>query len=150
MTADLDANGVIDLVEMNPTWGPEVLKRVADLRKLGCRIATSDLAQTKCLAQPFRAGDAAVIADFQNFFDDPNVAVLPLTAAVYEKAAQLRAASLFRLKIPDCLHLATSIEHGCGLFLTTFQPTFQLPAFQSPLTDPQRPDMFVTRRFLIS
>jgi predicted nucleic acid-binding protein len=31
---------------------------------------------------------------------------------------RLRAASAFKLKVPDCLHLAAAIEHGCGLFLT--------------------------------
>jgi predicted nucleic acid-binding protein len=41
-----------------------------------------------------------------------------LTAAVCEQAARLRAASGFRLKVPDCLHLAAALEHGCGLFLT--------------------------------
>jgi uncharacterized protein len=67
---------------------------------------------------PFLRGNSAVIADFQAFFSDPNVEVLPLTAVVCEPAAQIRAASLFKLKVPDCLHLATAIEHGCGLFLT--------------------------------
>jgi predicted nucleic acid-binding protein len=33
-------------------------------------------------------------------------------------AARLRAASNFQLKVPDCLHLAAAIEHGCGLFLS--------------------------------
>jgi predicted nucleic acid-binding protein len=44
--------------------------------------------------------------------------MLPLTAAVCERAAYLRAGSNFQLKVPDCLHLAAAIEHGCGLFLT--------------------------------
>lgn len=118
MTAYLDANCVIYLVEMNPSWGPRVLRRVADLRALGYAIAVGDLARTECLARPFLVGDAAVVADFQDFFNAAEVTVLPLTAAVCEKAAQLRAASHFRLKVPDCLHLATAIEHGCHLFLT--------------------------------
>ena len=47
-----------------------------------------------------------------------DVDVLPLTALVCERAARIRAASVFQLKVPDCLHLATAIEHGCDLFLT--------------------------------
>ncbi len=27
-------------------------------------------------------------------------------------------ASVMKIKLPDCLHLAAAIEHGCGLFLT--------------------------------
>ena len=34
------------------------------------------------------------------------------------RLATLRAASNFKLKVPDCLHLAAAIDHGCGLFLT--------------------------------
>ncbi len=118
MMAYLDTNCIIDLVELNPIWGIKVLDRVARLRQAGCRIAVGDLARTECLAHPFLAGDAAIIADYQDFFGDPNVEVLPMTAMVCESAARIRAASLFRLKVPDCLHLATALEHGCGLFLT--------------------------------
>jgi predicted nucleic acid-binding protein len=58
------------------------------------------------------------VADYQAFFADPDVRVLPLTAAVCERAARIRAASSFKLKVPDCLHLAAAAEYGCGLFLT--------------------------------
>ena len=82
MMAYLDANCVIYLVELNPIWGSKILERVADLRKAGYRIAVGDLARTECLAQPFFVGNAAVIADFQDFFNDPNVTVLPVTASL--------------------------------------------------------------------
>jgi uncharacterized protein len=118
MTVYLDANCVIYLVELNPIWGPKVLTRISSLRDGGSRIAVGDLARTECLAQPFLKGNSAVIADFQAFFSSDDIDVLPLTAAVCERAAKIRAASLFQLKVPDCLHLATAIEHGCGLFLT--------------------------------
>jgi predicted nucleic acid-binding protein len=42
--------------------------------------------------------------------------MLPVTTATWESAAQLGAA--FNFKPMDSLHLATAIEHGCGLFLT--------------------------------
>jgi predicted nucleic acid-binding protein len=118
MTVYLDANCVIYLVELNPDWGPKVLARVSALRSSGYGIAVGDLARTECLAQPFLKGNVAIIADFQAFFGNPDVQVLALTAAVCETAARIRAASAFRLKIPDCLHLATAIEHRCDLFLT--------------------------------
>jgi predicted nucleic acid-binding protein len=118
MTVYLDANCVIYLVELNPIWAPKLLARVSSLRSAGSRVAVGDLARTECLAQPFLKGNAAVIADFQAFFSSADVDVLPLTAAVCERAARIRAASLFQLKVPDCLHLATAIEHKCDIFLT--------------------------------
>ncbi|HZV06092.1 MAG TPA: type II toxin-antitoxin system VapC family toxin [Gemmataceae bacterium] len=118
MIVCLDANCVIYLVEANPTWGPKITARLAALRATGNEIAVSDLSRTECLASPFAAGDAAIIADYQTFFASPTIRVLPLTAAVCDRAARIRAASRFRLKVPDCLRLAAAIEHGCGSFLT--------------------------------
>jgi predicted nucleic acid-binding protein len=118
MIVYLDANCVIYLVEANPAWEPKIIARLAASRAAGDEVATSDLTRTECLAGPFAHGDAPLIASYQTFFASPSVKVLALTAAVCERAARVRAASGFRLKVPDCLHLAAAIEHGCGLFLT--------------------------------
>jgi predicted nucleic acid-binding protein len=118
MIVCLDADCTIYFVEQSPVWGPRMNARLAALRAAGHEIAVSDLTRTECLAGPLAQGNSAVIADYQSFFADPAVRLLPLTAAVCEKAALLRAASSFQLKVPDCLHLAAAIEHGCGLFLS--------------------------------
>jgi predicted nucleic acid-binding protein len=118
MIVCLDANCVIYLVESDPTWFPKITARLAALRAAGDEIAVSDLCRTECLAAPFDAGDAAIISHYQTFFASPALRALPLTAVVCERAARIRAASHFRLKVPDCLHLAAAIEHGCGRFLT--------------------------------
>jgi uncharacterized protein len=118
MIVCLDADCVIYFVEQNPMWGPRVAARLAALQAAGNDVAVSDLARTECLAGPLAQGNSAVVADYQGFFGDPAIRTLPLTAAVCERAARLRAASGFRLKVPDCLHLAAAIEHGCGLFLS--------------------------------
>jgi predicted nucleic acid-binding protein len=118
MIVCLDADCVIYFVEQNPLWGPKVVARLAALRAAGHDIAVTDLARTEGLASPLHKGQAAVVADFQTFFTDPDIRMLPLTPTVCERAAHLRAASNFKLKVPDCLHLAAAIEHGCGLFLT--------------------------------
>lgn len=88
MIVCLDANCVIYLVEKNPVWGPKVAARLATLRAAGHGLAVSDLARTECLAGPLHKGDAAVVADFQAFFSDPDVQMLPLTAAVCDRAAR--------------------------------------------------------------
>lgn len=118
MIVCLDADCIIYFVEQNPVWGPRVTARLAALRAVGDEIAVSDLARTECLAKPLATGDVAVVADYQAFFTDPDIRFLPLTAMVCERAARIRAASSFKLKVPDCLHLAAAVEHGCGLFLT--------------------------------
>jgi predicted nucleic acid-binding protein len=42
--------------------------------------------------------------------------MLPVTTATWERAARIGATHNF--KVIDSLHLATAVEHGCGLFLT--------------------------------
>jgi uncharacterized protein len=133
MIVCLDADCAIYLVEQNPVWGPKVTARLAALRAAGNEIAVSDLARTECLAGPLAQGNSAVIADYQAFFGDPAIRPLPLTATVCEMAARLRAASNFRLKVPDCLHLAAAIEHGCGLFLSHDDQLQQCAAIQVEL-----------------
>jgi predicted nucleic acid-binding protein len=86
------------------------------LRASGDVLAVGDLARAKCLVGPFKSGDAGLEARYRAFFSDPDVAVLGMTVPVYERAARLRA--VYPFKLPDALHLATAIEHGCGVFLT--------------------------------
>jgi len=116
MIAYLDSNCLIYLVEQNPVWWPKITARIAALRTAGDEIAVSDLTRAECLVGPYTSGDTAMLASYQGFFAAPAVHVFPLTVAVCERAARLRAAQRFPL--PDALHLAAAIEHGCGLFLT--------------------------------
>ena len=114
----LDANCVIYLVEKNPIWEPKLLTRLAAATVAGDTLAATDLARSECLIGPLRKRDVALLADYQRFFLSATVQMLPLTAAVCERAAEVRITSRMKFKLPDALHLATAIEHGCGLFLT--------------------------------
>jgi len=118
MTVCLDADCIIYFIEQNPTWGPKITARILALRASGHHIAFSDLARTECLAAPLASGDIKTVADYEAFFGDPDVLALSLSPVVCERAARIRAVSNFHLKVPDCLHLAAAVEHGCGLFVT--------------------------------
>jgi predicted nucleic acid-binding protein len=75
-----------------------------------------DLTWAECLVGPFKNADAILEASYRAFFADPDIKVLPMTTVVCERAARIRAIHQFELV--DSLHLATAVEHGCGLFLT--------------------------------
>ena len=116
MIAYLDANILIYLVENHPVWAPRAQARLRHLRAAGDRIASGDASRLECLVGPILLGDPTILADYLAFFRAPDLTMLPMTAAVCERAALIRAS--FNIKPLDALHLATAVEHGCGLFLT--------------------------------
>jgi predicted nucleic acid-binding protein len=53
---------------------------------------------------------------FDAFFTAPGMQVLPVTPAVCDRAALIRAQH--RFKLGDALNLAAAVEGGCNVFLT--------------------------------
>jgi predicted nucleic acid-binding protein len=91
--------------------------RVLALQAAGDRITISDRTRLECRVGPLKRKDPVTMAAFDQFFGRPNVLLVPLSAAVFERAAQLRADLGF--KTPDAIHLAASIEAHCDCFLTS-------------------------------
>ena len=116
MIVYFDTNCVIYFVDRNPTWWPKVVARIARLRAAKDELVVGDLARAECLVGPFKNADTVLEASYRAFFADPDVKVLPMNAAICERAARIRAT--YRFELADALHLATAVEHGCGLFLT--------------------------------
>lgn len=112
----LNANFVIYFVEMNPVWGPRMTAHLTALLASGDQLVISDLTRLECQVGPLMTGNTVLLSKFTTFFQSPDVRVLPLTAAVCDRAAALRAK--YRFKTPDAMHLAAAIEHGCERFLT--------------------------------
>jgi uncharacterized protein len=116
MIVCLDANIVIYLVEQNPFWEPKVSARIAAFRAAGDEIAVCDAARLECLVGPFQTGNTADLASYAAFFAGPNPRMLPVTVAIWERAARIRAD--YQFSALDALHLAATVEHGCTRFLT--------------------------------
>jgi uncharacterized protein len=113
----LDANPVIYLIEQPADLGPKATARVAVLLANGERLAVSDLVRMECQVGPLKANDAALLAKYTTFFGSPDLDVLPVSPAVCDRAARIRAQ--YGFKPLDSLHLAAAVEHGCTLFLTS-------------------------------
>jgi predicted nucleic acid-binding protein len=116
MIVYLDANILIYHIEQTAYWGPRATARLSALETAGEHLAVSDLHRLECLVGPLLVGDASVYSDFIAYINHPKVRVFTLSAAVCERAANIRAAH--RFKPVDALHLAAAAENGCGLFLT--------------------------------
>jgi uncharacterized protein len=116
MIVYLDTNIVIYSVEGTAGFGPRAMKRLAAAQTSGDELMASDLTRMECLVGPLKKGSAVLEAAFRTFFTAPGLKVVPITAAVCDRAAVIRAK--FGFKPMDALHLAAAVEHGANLFLT--------------------------------
>ncbi len=116
MIVYLDSGIVISLVEKRAVLGPLAASRTTELEQTGCLFAVSDLTRMECRVGPLRSGDGLLMAAYLNYFDDPSLQTGSLTAAVCDRAAEIRAR--YGFKTPDALHLAVALGAGCDLFLT--------------------------------
>jgi predicted nucleic acid-binding protein len=114
MIVYLDTNIIIYAVEHHPVFGPKTRTRLAAARAARDTFMVSDLTRMECLVGPLRSGDTVLQGDFQTFFR--LTTVVAITAAVCDRAAQIRATTSF--KPMDALQLAAAVEHGADVFLT--------------------------------
>jgi uncharacterized protein len=109
----LDASPVIFMVQqVMPYWVPLQTR----LSLPGIVLVASELTRLECLVLPLRAGDAQLIGHFDSFFATQVAELVPFTAAVFRRAAEIRARHNYRT--PDALHLASAVEGACDVFLT--------------------------------
>jgi predicted nucleic acid-binding protein len=82
----------------------------------GDTLVISDLVRLECRMLPIRLANAVRLADYDNLFAQPNVTLVPITSAVFDRATVIKA--LHNFKLGDSLHLAAAVEAGCDRFLT--------------------------------
>ena len=82
----------------------------------GSRLYGTPLTRMECSVLPQREGNFALLAQFDDFFAQPEVVIVALDAQVFNLATELRAQH--QLKTPDALHLAAAISSECDEFWT--------------------------------
>jgi uncharacterized protein len=103
----LDKMGALSLRAVN---------RLGKAAAAGDRIVISDLVRLECRVKPIQRGDAKQLAAFDGFFVRSDVDAAPLTAAVFDRATNIRARHGF--KTIDAVNLAAAVEYRCDRFLT--------------------------------
>ncbi len=113
----LDTSAIIYLVEGAVAAREAVARRIADAeRAQEGRLLTSQLSRLECRVKPRRLGDDALLARYDALFTRARIEVVEISAAVIDRATELRARHGF--KTPDALHLASAIEAGADGFVT--------------------------------
>ena len=109
----LDAAPIIYWVEQVSTYYPLVDQRI---KQAGVTLVSSHLALMECLVQPIRQAQVGLQPDYDDFFATQLVQIVPLTEAIFRRAAKIRA--LHNYRTPDAIHLAAALEGACDVFLT--------------------------------
>ena len=112
----LDANSIIYSVERHPVYWPVLQPVWLAAKAKAVEVVSSDLVLLEALVGPFKSGDMALAAAYENLFLQPQTRLLPITHLVLRDAARLRATT--KLKTPDAVHAATARQAGCALFVT--------------------------------
>jgi len=108
----VDTAPLIYLVEHVPHYGDLVAQRLSSTDVL----VVSDLSRLECRVKPMRDGNAALLDEFDRFFNESVSDVLALSREVIDRATEIRARYAF--KTPDAIHLAAATLSNCELFLT--------------------------------
>ena len=78
---------------------------------------TSTVTLTEVLTFPLKTGDTSVVNAFRNtLIYSGEVSLIPISSAIAERAAELRAR--YNLKTPDALQVAVAVHQQCDAFLT--------------------------------
>lgn len=86
-------------------------------------VVTSELTLHEVLVKPLKMQDATTATIFRIILrHSPDVRMSPISQAVLEESARLRATT--GLKTPDAIHAATALLDNCKLFLTN-DPAFR-------------------------
>jgi uncharacterized protein len=113
----LDTNVVITLVEETPERVAQVTRALDEAVGPSREYVVSGLVRLECLVKPLAAQDASLVDTYRRFFDPAQVHLVPLSEAVCDQAAHIRAQ--YGYSTPDALHLAAAIEAGCDVFATS-------------------------------
>ena len=110
MTLFLDANVIIYLIEGARELRERVTEKLDHFRQQGepTRVAVSRLSWLECRVRPLRDQNRKALTAYENFFSEPDLTVVDLTASVVEAAAQMRAALNF--STPDALQIACALQ----------------------------------------
>jgi hypothetical protein len=88
------------LIYFLDTVGPfnvRAVARMAALSAAGDTAAFRDLTRLECRVRPIKLGATTTLADFDAFFARPDLRLVPVTTAVFDRATRIRATHNFKL-----------------------------------------------------
>ena len=112
----LDSCVVIYLHEAEADLQSAIRDRLLPVTGDGPSLNVSDLTRLECRVHPLKRGDASLLAEYDRFFELPEILKVGLGTEVFDLATELRARH--GLRTPDALHLAAALAGECEEFWT--------------------------------
>lgn len=114
----LDTAPLIYYIEANPRYATVVPPLFEDRLEQGQNTGvTSTVSLAEVLTQPFALGRTDLTQRYRDLLiGAPHLTLVDLTAALAERAADLRAR--YRLRLPDAFQIAAALDRGAGYFVT--------------------------------
>ncbi len=113
----LDASTLIYFVEGSDTLRERIARRLDVVRAAPAgQLVASRLARLECRVKPLRNNNPILLSEYDAVFGAGRFLLLDVTAAVLDRATDLRSRHGF--KVPDAIHLASAIEASAEAFLT--------------------------------
>jgi predicted nucleic acid-binding protein len=113
----IETSPFIYLVEKNPAYLDRIQAIFQYVSKGRIQGITSSITLAEVLTMPLKMKQQQYVDAYRRMLlNTDNIKTQPVTTAVAERAAQLRAS--YGLRTPDALHIATAIEYRCDAFLT--------------------------------
>jgi predicted nucleic acid-binding protein len=104
-------------VENHPVYADKVDAILQIVESRPIEIKTSVIALTETLMKPIQANDQGLIDTYLELFNDTDyISLVPITPALAEQAAKIRAR--YNLRTPNALHITSAITSRCEAFLT--------------------------------
>lgn len=125
----LDTNIFIYALEAMEPWATHLREAFTSLEAGEWHAVTSSLSIAECLVKPFDTERDDMVAAYRAALSPSQyLHIAPLCEEILVDAARLRAKHKF--KLPDALHIATALNHGCTAMLTNDSQFCKITAMQ--------------------
>lgn len=113
----LDTNIFIYFLERNVDFFPAAMPILQSMSKQDFLGFTGEIAVAETMVGPYRTKNPRAISSTRDFFRTSSfLTILPHDGAIFDHAAQLRAAQ--KMRFIDAVHIATAIAAACTFFIT--------------------------------
>ena len=130
----VDAQILIYTVENHPSYSLRLRSIWKLVEENGIVVYSSELSLLETLVLPKRNNDLALVADYHQFLYRGLAGLVPVSRAILEEAADLRA-RIPSLRTPDSIHASTAVLSNSGAFLSNDKSLRNVPSLNVVLLE---------------